>query len=39
MMVDNRKFVVCEPTCIEGVPVGFSAVEEGTVGILLGLVG
>lgn len=38
VMVDNRKYVVCEPTCIDGAPVGFSGVEEGTEGIQLGLV-
>lgn len=38
IMVDNRKFIVCEPTCIDGAPVGFSGVEEGTEGIQLGLV-
>ena len=38
VMVGNRKFVICEPTCVDGAPVGFSGVEEGTEGIRLGLV-
>lgn len=38
VMVEDRKFVVCEPTCIDGAPVGFSGVEEGTEGMQLGLV-
>lgn len=36
-MVGNRRFVICEPTCLEGLPVGYSGVEEGTEGIRLGL--
>lgn len=35
LTVDNRKFVVCEPTCTNGAPVGWSAVGKGTEGIEL----
>lgn len=27
--INNEKYVVCEPTCTNGAPVGWSAIEEG----------
>ena len=29
VMIDNRKFVLCEPTCTNGAPVGWSDVKSG----------
>ncbi len=27
--INNEKYVVCEPTCTNGAPIGWSAIEEG----------
>lgn len=35
LTVDGRKFVVCEPTCVNGAPVGWSAVGKEAEGIEL----
>lgn len=34
-LIDNKKYTVCEPTCITGAPVGWSAVKDNTEGIEL----
>lgn len=34
-LINNDKYIICEPTCITGAPVGWSAVEEGCDGIEL----
>ncbi len=33
LIINNEKFVICEPTCTDGAPVGWSAIENGTEGI------
>lgn len=35
ILVDNKKFTVCEPTCTNGAPVGWSAVKNDTAEINL----
>ena len=37
IMIDNRKFVICEPTCVSGAPVGMSAVDTDEEGVKVGL--
>lgn len=29
VMLDGRKFVLCEPTCLNGAPVGWADIEDG----------
>lgn len=31
--IENRKFFICEPTCLDGAPVGWTAVEPDESGI------
>ncbi len=33
IIINDKKFVVCEPTCTNGAPVGWSDIEDGTEGI------
>lgn len=37
IMIGNRKFVICEPTCTSGAPVGVSAVDTDEAGVKVGL--
>lgn len=37
VMIGDRKFIICEPTCIDGAPVGISGVGPDTEGIQVGL--